>query len=1663
MLEDNLENNKENSQDQNLDKNLNDNLANNLDNNSEENFIQSVSPLSVDNNLIEENLIEKKSKKRGLFWFTSRFIKFSIYSVVTIILLVLLLLNIKPTRQFVLKNSLDLVNQSIKGKIYCDDLRFRTFSDIELKNIIIITNQDTLLNAESLNLNFRLLRLINKEIIIDELKINNAKVSLIRYQKDSTWNFTHIAFPNSDTTTSPVPDLMINIIKLNIINSSIKLKDNTISIKKNTLNLSNFELDNLNLDLSLYSLLKNNYFNINIHKLGFNDKISNFSIENMKMSAFLSPQRITINNINMQTDKSLIEGKVSINNFDMFGIDTTKTIEFADLTAQLRTENFYPLEFFEILSLEYINIGGRLDLDIDLKGKLNNLNINRLKISATQTELDLIGTLKDLLTDNPKYELTSIDSDIYSNDIYNFVQYIPKDKIPLFKHLEISNLYAIGDTKGVKTTFDFDTKQGKLKGKFDYSFWDQVYDCDIKFENLNLNPFFNQELLLTDLTGDIKAKGKSFDLKQMEIDANLNLKNSKYINLNIGNLDLEVNSIGDGIINISKLEYTSKFTEIIPVSIIQNIKDSSIVLNVLKNNTENTTKNITLPKDSNFVDDVKLPVELKLNGKLNFQASKAAYNLDLQFKEFNLARFISNQNMPNSITSKFDINGRGFDLEDIFIDVKNETELLMFGDRAFIPFDVDILINNEQIEKKLNLVSDFVDLEINGKYGLIELFQHLSIQNLVLANFVNDKINNIIPKLDSIAPIELFEIEKIAKNSPIDCKVDINAKDMSILSAFIGNMYLHTLFKAELFIKSDSLNSATKINNLQIENLELIIDSTKLTLNDLLVNINLETDLIDNVTTFDNILIDISGNKPIILDNNELKLNKFNTVFRDKNFNFDVDLKYQKNIGIVSRGLGEIRGQSKNELDFYIDNLSLSFGDSLYWKNIDKIEILNKYNSFNIENLKLLGKQNDKIEIKGLIDFQNKFCKDLDINIFNLNLAEIQKLVESFDTKSEIKIDSTSNKKEIKKQKYEGNIEFLSLKIDDTFENPNLNLKTKINDIILNNESFGSLYAKLNHSSSIISGNLDIFSEKIGTDIDVEINSLPILLSIDNKSLDKRMNKNEELDIDLKLSKLSLKTVEAYVPAISDLNGLGYLDLKFGGNLPDNIDYNGNAKFENVNFLVDITNIRYNAEGSAKIAKELITLENIKVMNYESDLKKGAANVTGTIQLKGIDIDYLDISLATKNLMVMNQKAKKTLRWIYGDLRIATGNNPIRFFGSLKKPNVTGDVDVLFGDLVMPQEDVSQIIRSKFNYVIKGSEQDIKNKELILIDESKFNKKINNQFKYNKEEDKIILDTNKLSSEDEIEAEESKNSKLKKVIEEENVINSNKSFNDLINYDLNIKMPGVFKVNMVINAAIELFAELTNRDINKPLKYTKSRDEKDPKLFGDISVKESSRLSFFKSFKTSGNLYFTTGNLFNPNLDLVSNYKGRTTGSNPKDYLVNIKITGTKEKPIIEYSYILGDDRSAGDQSEVLQNVFYLLTLGNIKGQASNSGGFDLNKSTSDFANSMLADLATKQLNQVLSKSGINAEINFENGNIDQANIKISGQVFNIAQLSYGGRISDINSANEIQFQVPFSALFNVPLIKDMILQASYINTLNTIQTQDQKIWELKLKLGGSK
>lgn len=1588
-------------------------------------------------------------------WFLKS-IKYTFIVFFIIFSFVLIVLNLPFTRKLILKTGLEYLNEYLLAKVSIGDIKFINFNHILIDDILIITNKenqlDTLAKVSNLELKFKFFKLFNNEIIVDKLKFTNSKINLIRYNNDSTWNFDYIAPPNLDTTTSPLPNLIINAISFEFINSNLKLVDYTVKKEKKYLNLSNFDLNNLNFDISLFADLQRSYFNANIHSLSFVDNKSNFTIDNLKLNAFLSPSRLTLNNLNITTDKSTIIGKASLNNFDVFGIDTNKTLEKSILVSNLKTENFYPIEFFEILDLD-VQIGGKVDFDIDVKGNLNDLEVKKFKIISIETELDLYGRLKNLLNGNVQYELTSNESDLYSNDIYNIVRYIPKEDIPKFNHLDIKYLYVKGDTKKVKTIFDFDTKQGKAKGDFDIIFQDLKYNCNIKFENLNLKGFFNNNLLLSDLSGSIKADGKTFDPKKINVDLQLNLNNSRYLDYDIGFLDLSIKADGKGLIKVEKCDFSSK----VLISSNTNIDSAA---------TKDTLTTINPNK-----------IELKLLGFFDFKNNYTDYNLKLNLNNFNLAKYLNNSGFPISITSQFEINGQNFNLDNIVLSIKNQTESIDFGDRAFIPFDFDLKLNNQDLIKTLNFESDFFDIELKGNYKLIPLFDFITLQNSVIANFVNNKINNITPKLDTSINLATYKINKIQNYQKINCDIIIKGKDMSIISAFIPSYYFDTNFDINLNIKSNDKESNIDINRFSINNFYLSDNQFRLKFDTLDLQLNFSTNIINEVPEVNSINFKSNGQSPVIYDNNEFEINYFNILLNNKNLKFDNNVTINNFYKIRTDGNISINNEN---LGFDINKFEIGLGDSILLNSKSNLIFDNKYNSFNFKNFKLFSNKNQELNLLGLIDFQSQKIDNLVIEVNELLFTDLFLIIDEFKRYSDgeyklefikneklkkltnkLNIDTIKNNKDnyylqdksLEKQgKVSGLIKSASFVINGEFEDPNIEINSLIDNIIANGEKIGNLSINLNHQDSNIEGKLKIKSQSKNLDLIIDVNSFPINLGISDKSYDQRINKRKNLDIDINLKQLALKSIEHYVPAVSDINGKGDLNLKINGYLPDKINYNGEAKLYNVNFLVDQTNIRYKATGSANISKELITLNDVKVLNYEEDFKNGEADVEGTIKLKGLDIDELDIRLNTKNFLVLNQKAKKTLRWIYGDLRIATGQEPIRFYGSLSKPNVTGDVEVKFGNLVMPQEDVSQIIRSQFNYKIYNPDE-----EKDIITQNKKNK-INKQSQISKKEPDFSKDTNNIL------ANESQNNELKVIQEKETKnINQITNFSDLINYDLNIKLSGLLKLNMKINSLIELFAEITTKDANKPLKYIKKRENKDPKLFGEITVHDNSRLSFVKSLKTFGSLYFPTGNLLNPNLDLEANYRGRTTGSTPKEFLVNIKITGTKEQPIIEYSYILDGNLSSGEQSQISQDVFLLLSLGNIKGRTDTQSGFDINRSTNDLTNSVLSDIASKQLNQVLAKSGLNAEINFENGNIEQANIRISGQVLNVAQLSYGSRLSDINSANEIQMQVPFYALFNVPLLRDMILEASYINTLNSIQTQDQKIWELKLKLGGSR
>jgi hypothetical protein len=540
------------------------------------------------------------------------------------------------------------------------------------------------------------------------------------------------------------------------------------------------------------------------------------------------------------------------------------------------------------------------------------------------------------------------------------------------------------------------------------------------------------------------------------------------------------------------------------------------------------------------------------------------------------------------------------------------------------------------------------------------------------------------------------------------------------------------------------------------------------------------------------------------------------------------------------------------------------------------------------------------------------------------------------------------------------------------------------------------------------------------SEITVKMISFPLNLSISDMKLKNRFHGAEKMDARFEAKNVAMKAIEPFLPAVSDFTGYGNAYIDFSGVLPDKLDYNGKANFKDISFLTDATNIRYIGEGALDISYGRIDLDNIIVRNTKTDYAKGKAEVSGYIKNTAFSIDSLNIFAKTKDLLVLNDGSKRTFPDLYGECRIATGIEPIHFFGTLNEPNLYGDVNILKADLKMPQEEIRKVVASQLKYEIKSD---------VIV-----KRKLKLELENKRKNDSLFEDSGNI--------EESETAFVPEV-----------SFKDLINYNMNIRFPGIFKVDMDINSLIKVIADIGLDDNTKPLHFEKNRFESEPKLTGGtLILKDNSKvIFFFKKFNTKGKMQFATGAVYNPNINLEAYGEGKTSGENPQNYVVKLLVSGTKEKPIIYYSYYLDGELQSGDQSQLFQDISYLLALGTTKNKKQQSG---LSTVTTDFTSQIVSTAATQELNRAIASYGVYANINFDINNFDKAKVELGGLLFNRFPWTYGGSVKDFTSYNQLKL--------DIPIYDNLLLQTNYTNSNTTVISKDQKKYEVKFRFSKS-
>lgn len=226
-----------------------------------------------------------------------------------------------------------------------------------------------------------------------------------------------------------------------------------------------------------------------------------------------------------------------------------------------------------------------------------------------------------------------------------------------------------------------------------------------------------------------------------------------------------------------------------------------------------------------------------------------------------------------------------------------------------------------------------------------------------------------------------------------------------------------------------------------------------------------------------------------------------------------------------------------------------------------------------------------------------------------------------------------------------------------------------------------------------------------------------------------------------------------------------------------------------------------------------------------------------------------------------------------------------------------------------------------------------------------------------------------------------------------------------------------------------------------------------------MRVKEgTSTYKFYKPFSASGTLDFTQGGMGNPTLNLKAIYNGRRMNiqsNDPETYRVVIDISGTKQRPIANWSYYRNDRRQEGDSAKVTGDALMLLLLGRTQDELTSTGQGNLVNEV----NSSLSAVATSALGDLLSGvGGLVQSVQMDLGaDVSQTQLTVSGQLWSDVVYRLTGQVSDFAGNSTITVTVPFTVLKNSDAMRYFNLDISRsVNNTGNI-TRFQRLWEIKL------
>ena len=775
---------------------------------------------------------------------------------VCIILILMLLLSVTIAIQIpavqtkLAKYALEKVNKSLNTKMYVDNVDIDFFGRIYLNKVTIKDDHDLdFITSKQLQTTLSIWSIISNPdyINLKEVKLVEPDVKVITYKGDSISNF--IRFVNGFSSDKPKDPT--RTFKLD---GDFYMKNGKVSIlNQNSGNLW-LKASQLQLHVADFKLVDSD-INAKIENFCFKAlrKGENYTVKNFTGMFHYSKQEIRIDNLNMRTDDSTLNGHFLLSYKQPSDLSDFNNKVFWNVFFDRGTYvNFKDIRYFTDL----FNKNSGASIYGKVTGTLNNFNFHDFEIVGggnyigaehlTLTDM-MKGSLLKIRTRNAKAttsykNLTTFLPTFISNKIPDFITRFGNMNYRGDLSLDPSQItvsgYAVtglGDADlRAKITGYRNPKTMRYSGNFDA-------------KNLNLRQL-TEVKELGFVSGKFKFDGVGTDISKMNIDLDgtlryIDLMGKRYNNITVdgeiknyafnGLFDIRdpnLNGTLNGRINFSGKPYNFDFTS--------NIRQINLdFLGITKNLNAIVRGDVTGDFSLTNLNDLRGNLDLK---NIYFRSKKDTISLEHvtlnSIVEGN--RKIMNLNVPNYMQANLDGNFRVTEIANVLNNAlvplvpsfkkKNVTSGQKFNFDVFIEqnllsyFDPSIKIKPDThikgfIDSDANQLN--VDLDTPGiSYAGVDLFESkVSLNTLEESNNLNAKIDSL--RVSGVT-IKEIEIHSIPKNDTLIVATDFKIGEKSPVK-FDLNLY-HTLSDSKEYyifgfapstIKIDSTNWHINPNN----------------------------------------------------------------------------------------------------------------------------------------------------------------------------------------------------------------------------------------------------------------------------------------------------------------------------------------------------------------------------------------------------------------------------------------------------------------------------------------------------------------------------------------------------------------------------------------------------------------------------------------------------------------------------------------------------------------------------------------------------------------------------------------------------------------------------------------------------------------------------------